>query len=46
MMGSTRPLEAPPGTIRGDFAFSTQDNLIHGSDSIENAGIEIKRFMI
>ena len=36
--------EATAGTIRGDFAHSTSENLIHGSDSLENAEIEIKRF--
>ncbi|MGE5456380.1 MAG: nucleoside-diphosphate kinase [Ignavibacteriales bacterium] len=46
LIGPTKWFEALPGTIRGDFAFSTQDNLIHGSDSVENAEIEIKRFMI
>lgn len=46
LMGPTKWFEALPGTIRGDYAFSTGQNLIHGSDSIENAEIEIKRFMI
>lgn len=46
LMGPTKWFEALPGTIRGDYAFSTGENLIHGSDSIENAEIEIKRFMI
>ena len=44
IMGATKWLEADPGTIRGDFANSTTENLIHGSDSVENAEIEIKRF--
>ena len=44
LMGATKWLEAPAGTIRGDSANSTSDNLIHGSDSVENAEIEIKRF--
>jgi nucleoside-diphosphate kinase len=44
LMGPTKWFEAMPGTIRGDFAFSTTCNLIHGSDSVENAEIEIKRF--
>jgi len=44
LMGATKWLEASVGTIRGDFACSTTENLIHGSDSIENAEIEIKRF--
>ena len=41
MMGATRFVEAVPGTIRGDYALSTQNNLIHGSDSPENAAAEI-----
>ncbi|MBQ9011395.1 MAG: nucleoside-diphosphate kinase [Bacilli bacterium] len=44
IMGPTDGLEANPGTIRGDFANNKSQNLIHGSDSIENAEIEIKRF--
>jgi len=41
MMGKTSPLEAAPGTIRGDFANTTQQNLIHGSDGPETAAVEI-----
>ena len=41
-MGSTDGAKAPPGTIRGDFALSVQNNLIHGSDSPENAAAEIE----
>lgn len=44
IMGATKWLEATAGTIRGDYANSTTENLIHGSDSVENAEIEIKRF--
>ncbi len=44
MMGKTRHTEAAPGTIRGDFAFSTTENLVHGSDSPERAAIEIANF--
>lgn len=44
VMGKTKVTEALPGTIRGDFAFNTTENLIHGSDLVENAEIEIKRF--
>lgn len=44
LMGKTVATEASPGTIRGDFATNTTQNLIHGSDSPENAEIEIKRF--
>ncbi len=41
MMGKTRFNEAAPGTIRGDFAFSTTENMVHGSDSPESAAREI-----
>ena len=44
IMGPTDGLEAMPGTIRGDFANNKSENLVHGSDSVENAEIEIKRF--
>ena len=37
MNGATRPHEAAPGTIRGDFALETAQNLVHASDSPENA---------
>jgi len=41
LMGSTDGAKAAPGTIRGDHALSVQNNLIHGSDSAENAQLEI-----
>lgn len=41
LMGPTDGSKAPPGTIRGDFALSIQNNLIHGSDSSDNAAQEI-----
>ena len=41
LMGPTDGAKAPPGTIRGDFAASIQNNLVHGSDSQENASAEI-----
>lgn len=41
MMGKTSGIEAAPGTIRGDFSVSKQNNLIHGSDSVESAAREI-----
>ena len=41
IMGSTDGTKAPPATIRGDFALSVQNNLVHGSDSPENASLEI-----
>jgi len=44
LMGATKFEEAAAGTIRGDYASSTSENIIHGSDSAENAAIEIKRF--
>lgn len=44
MMGKTKHTEAAPGTIRGDLAFSTTENLVHGSDSPERAKIEIANF--
>jgi nucleoside-diphosphate kinase len=42
LMGPTDGTKAPPGTIRGDYAISIQNNLIHGSDSPENAAAEIQ----
>ena len=44
MMGKTKHTEAAPGTIRGDFAFSTTQNIIHGSDSPARAQVEIANF--
>ena len=44
LMGATNPQEASPGTIRADFAESIDANAVHGSDSIENAKIEIEYF--
>lgn len=44
LMGSTNPAGATPGTIRGDLALSLPDNLVHGSDSPESAGRELKLF--
>ena len=41
LMGTTDGAKAPPATIRGDFALSVQNNLVHGSDSLENAKLEI-----
>jgi nucleoside-diphosphate kinase len=41
LMGLTDGAKAPPGTVRGDFAISVQNNLVHGSDSPENAAAEI-----
>ena len=44
IMGATNPKEAEAGTIRADFAESIDANAVHGSDSIENAKIEINFF--
>ena len=44
IMGATKFEEAAAGTIRGEYEIYTGENIIHGSDSIENAEIEIKRF--
>ena len=44
MMGATNPANALPGTIRGDFATETQNNVTHGSDSTESAAREIALF--
>ncbi|RYL94885.1 nucleoside-diphosphate kinase [Sporolactobacillus sp. THM7-4] len=44
MMGSTDPEKAQPGTVRGDFATLVNRNVIHGSDSPENAEREIRLF--
>jgi nucleoside-diphosphate kinase len=44
LMGATNPKEAKKGTIRADFAESIDANAVHGSDSLENAAIEIAFF--
>ncbi len=44
LMGATNPKEAEKGTIRADFAESIDANAVHGSDSLENANIEINFF--
>lgn len=44
LMGATNPAEAEKGTIRADFADSIDANAVHGSDSLENAAIEIGYF--
>ncbi len=41
-IGATRPHEAAPGSIRGDLALEVGRNLVHGSDSVENAETELK----
>ncbi len=44
MTGATNGREALPGTIRGDFSVSGQENIVHASSSVEDAEIELKRF--
>jgi len=44
LMGATNPAEAEAGTIRADFAESIDANAVHGSDSVENAAVEIAFF--
>ena len=44
VMGATNPKDAKDGTIRKEFAESLEANSVHGSDSIENANIEISFF--
>ncbi|MBI1249951.1 MAG: nucleoside-diphosphate kinase [Alphaproteobacteria bacterium] len=44
VMGATNPYNAKPGTIRRQYASSIEANTVHGSDSLENAGIEIAFF--
>jgi len=44
LMGATDPRKADAGTIRADFASSIEENVVHGSDSAENAAIEIAFF--
>jgi nucleoside-diphosphate kinase len=44
MAGATNGRKAIPGTIRGDYCLSAQENVVHTSDSVENAKIELDRF--
>jgi nucleoside-diphosphate kinase len=44
LMGPTNPVEAPPGSIRGDLATLIGENIVHGSDSPESAARELKLF--
>ncbi|MBD5231839.1 MAG: nucleoside-diphosphate kinase [Bacteroidales bacterium] len=44
MTGVTNGRKAEPGTLRGDFCMSGQANIVHASDSVENAQIELRRF--
>lgn len=44
LMGVTNPVEAAPGTIRGDFGLVITENIVHGSDSVESAQRELGIF--
>jgi nucleoside-diphosphate kinase len=44
IMGATDPKQAAPGTIRADLASSIDQNVVHGSDSVENAAVEVAFF--
>jgi len=44
IMGTTNPVDAAPGSIRGDFATQIGENIVHGSDSPESAARELKLF--
>jgi nucleoside-diphosphate kinase len=44
VIGATNPVEASPGSIRGDFAISVGQNMVHGSDSTESAAREVGLF--
>jgi nucleoside-diphosphate kinase len=46
MIGNTDPKEAPPGTIRGDYALTKAENIIHASDSEEKAKREMSIFFV
>ena len=45
VIGATSPLEAAPGSIRGDFAIEVGQNMVHGSDSAESAAREVALFL-
>ena len=44
LMGATDPVQAVPGSVRGDFAVEMTENLVHGSDSAESAARELELF--
>ncbi|MGB0096098.1 MAG: nucleoside-diphosphate kinase [Solirubrobacteraceae bacterium] len=44
VIGATNPLEASPGSVRGDYAISVGQNMVHGSDSVESAVREVSLF--
>jgi nucleoside-diphosphate kinase len=43
-IGATKPAEAAPGSIRGDYGLEIGRNLVHGSDSVENGALEVANF--
>ena len=44
LMGPTNPIDAPPGTIRGDYGLQVTQNIVHGSDSVASAERELQIF--
>ena len=44
LIGATNPADAAPGTIRGDFGLAIDENVVHGSDSVQSAEREIPIF--
>jgi len=44
VIGATNPLQASPGSIRGDYAIAVGQNMVHGSDSVESAAREVSLF--
>ncbi len=44
LTGTTNGRDALPGTVRGDYSISVQENIVHASDSLETASVELKRF--
>lgn len=44
LMGATNPLDAAPGSIRGDYATVITENIVHGSDSVESGQREVGLF--
>jgi nucleoside-diphosphate kinase len=44
VIGATNPLQASPGSIRGDYAISVGQNMVHGSDSVQSAAREVALF--
>ncbi len=44
LIGATNPREAAPGTIRGDYSISVRNNVVHASESVKDALVELQRF--